>query len=222
VVNDVSARFSFKLLENKIGYLKVVGIGQGNVKEQADFIRKGLVDLKEKGADKWILDLRFNGGGNMEPMISGLAPLIGEGHIGGAINNRNEVTRQYKIENGQFNNNGRIVCEMDDSPKIEATEKVAVLLSRYTISSGEMVAVAFKGRNNTRFIGEESAGYTTGNGFDQINEELALVISQDVFADRNNIRYDKSVGVDEKVEFQHSSDLKNDKQIAKAIEWLND
>lgn len=220
VINDVSAQFSYKLLEDKIGYLKVVGIGPGDVKEQADFIRKGLNDLKEKRVDKWVVDLRFNGGGNMEPMISGLAPLIGEGKIGAAVNYQNEVTRQYAIENGQFNNNGRIVCEMDNFPKIETTEKVVVLLSRYTISSGEMVAVTFKGRNNTRFIGEETAGYTTGNGFDQINDELALVISQDVFADRNNNIYVNKVGVDEYIQFQHNATLGNDSQLNRAIEWL--
>ena len=72
---------------------------------------------------------QINGGGNMEPMISGLAPLIGEGFIGGAINNRNEI-RDFKIENGQFFNYGRLSCEMDRNPQIDAKEKVAVLLSR--------------------------------------------------------------------------------------------
>lgn len=219
VINDISAKFSYQLLENGIGYLKIVGIGPGNVKEQADFIRKGLIDLKANGVDKWIVDLRYNGGGNMEPMISGLAPLIGEGFVAGAINNQNEI-REYVIENGQFSNYGRLVCEMNNLPKINAEEKIAVLTSRYTISSGELVAVAFKGRENTLFFGEETAGYTTGNGYDKINDELVLVISQDVFIDRNKIKYDNKVGVDENIEFQHSVDMENDNQINRAIEWL--
>jgi C-terminal processing protease CtpA/Prc len=221
VINDVSAQFSYQLLENGIGYLKVVAIGPGIVKEQADLIRNGLLELKGKGVDKWILDLRFNGGGNMEPMLSGLAPLLGEGFIGGAINHRNEI-REYSIENGQFNNFGRIACEMNDLPKIGPTEKVAVLLSRYTISSGEMVAVAFKGREHTRFIGEETAGYTTGNGYDPVNDEVVMVISQDVYIDRNKIKYDKKVGVDEYIEFQHSIDMEEDNQIGSAIKWLKE
>ena len=112
VINDISAKFSYKLLSDRIGYLRIVGIGPGNIKEQSDFIRKGLIDLKSKGVEKWIVDLRFNGGGNMEPMISGLAPLIGEGFIAGSINKDNEI-RGYTIENGQFTNFGRLVCEMD-------------------------------------------------------------------------------------------------------------
>lgn len=219
VINDVSATFSYALLDHGVGYLKIVGIGPGDVKEQADFIRKGLLVLKEKGASKWIVDLRFNGGGNVDPMIAGLAPLIGDGFIGGGINNQGEI-RTYTIEAGQFNNYGRLVCAMNNEPQISSDEKVAILLSRYTISSGEMLAIAFKGRNNTRFIGETTAGYTTGNGFDKINDELALVISQGVFIDRNKQRYDKNVGVDEFIEFQHHPEEKKDQQLNRAIEWL--
>ncbi len=221
VINDISAKFSYQLLETGIGYLKIVGIGPGDVKEQADFIRKGLIDLKASGVDKWIVDLRFNGGGNIDPMLSGLAPLIGKGFIAGAINKENEI-REFTIEEGQFYNYGRLVCEMDNTPKITPDEKVAVLLSRYTISSGELVAVAFKGRINTLFIGEETAGYTTGNGYDKVNDELILAISQDVFIDRNKNLYNHRVGVDEKIEFQHGVAMEHDNQINKAKKWLSE
>lgn len=222
VINDISATFSYQLLDDGVGYLKVVGIGGGDVKKQADFIRKGLVDLKAKGVDKWILDLRFNGGGNMEPMIAGLAPLLGDGYIGGAMDNKNQITRNYHIKDGQFDNAGRIVCEMKNTSMISRDEKVAVLLSRYTISSGELVAVAFKGRENTRFIGEETAGYTTGNGYEYLNDELILIISEDVYMDRNKVRYDGKVGVDEKIEFQHHVELGEDLQVIRAMEWLRE
>ena len=42
VINDPSARFSYELLGDGIGYLRVVGIGgNATVKENADIIRKG-------------------------------------------------------------------------------------------------------------------------------------------------------------------------------------
>lgn len=221
VINDLSSKFSYELLDDKVGYLKLVAIGGGDVKEQADFIRAGLKDLKAKGANKWILDLRYNGGGNMNPMLSGLAPLIGEGYIGGAADANNNRTRAYTIKDGQFYDSDRLACEMDAEPTIEPTEKVAILLSRYTISSGELVAVAFKGRDHTRFIGEETAGYTTGNGYEKVTDELIMLISQDVYVDRNKKRYDGKVGVDDKIEFVHTEKKSEDKQIGKAIEWLS-
>lgn len=84
-----------------------------------------------------------------------------------------------------------------------------------------MLAIIFEGRKNTTFIGEETAGYTTGNGYRKINDDLILVISEDVFMDRNKIKYSNKVGVDDYIEFQHNVDLENDNQIKSAIGWLN-
>lgn len=84
VINDIEARFSHKQLNPTTGYLKVVGIGpQVNLIEEAQRIRQAISDLNDSGVSKWIIDLRFNGGGNMNPMIAGLAPLLSEGSIGG-------------------------------------------------------------------------------------------------------------------------------------------
>lgn len=221
VINDVNAQFSYQFLEDGVGYLRVVGIGPGDVKAQSDFIRNGLKELKGEGVDKWIVDFRFNGGGNMEPMIAGLAPLIGEGFIGGAINPQDEVW-EYTIEKGEFSNWGRLVCAMDDLPKIEASEKVAVLLSRYTVSSGEMTAITFKGRPYTRFFGEASGGLTTGNGYDVVTEDIALVISKNIYIDRNKNKYEGRVPVDETIEFQHEVALKEDNTVNSAIAWLKE
>lgn len=220
VINDIKTQFTYDYLSDNIGYLKVVGIGPGDVKQQADKIRAGLVELKSKGVDKWILDLRYNGGGNIEPMVSGLAPLLGEGYIGGSADANGKTHRIYTIQNGQFDNWGRIACPMNNLPVIALSEKVAILTSRYTVSSGEMLAICFKGRDNTTFIGEQTGGYTTGNGFDQINDELALVISQDVFMDRDSNIYEKWVEVDHLMPFNHLSPPGKDDQRTFAIQWL--
>ncbi len=221
VINDITGRFSFKKLDNDVGYLKVVGIGSKYpVEEDANLIRDGLKTLADQDVKKWIVDLRFNGGGNVNPMIAGLAPLIGEGFIGGSVDAQHNLIYRYHIRDGQFFNNERLVCQMDDLPHIDTTAKVAVLLSRYTISSGEMLAVAFKGRPNTKFIGEASAGYTTGNGYDQVTDDLFMVISQAVYVDRNRKVYNANVDVDEQIEFQHQLELEGDIQVNRAIEWL--
>lgn len=221
IINDVEAKFSYQKLGDNIGLLKVVGIGPGDVKKQAEEIREGLIELKREKVDKWIVDLRYNGGGNMEPMISGLAPLIGEGKIGGSVNLNNITLSELNIKDSQFFNFGRLACEMENRPTINSDEKVVVLLSRYTVSSGEMVAITFKGRPNTIFIGEGSGGLTTANGFDLIDEEVYLVISQGIFSDRNNVAYRERVEVDEYLEFDEWVKLEDDKQVQRAIDWLN-
>lgn len=219
-INNVDSKFSYRNKDG-VGILKIVGVGPGDVKKQSDEIRNGLLKLKEQGIDKWIVDLRYNGGGNIEPMISGLAPLIGEGIIGGSVNLDNEPLVEFTIKESKFYNYGRLVCDMDNEPEINQEEKVAVLLSRYTISSGEMLGIAFKGRSNTIFLGEKSGGLTTGNGFDLIEDDkVYLVISQGVFNDRNGTAYIDGVNVDKEIEFDITATIENDKIIMEAIEWL--
>ena len=96
------------------------------------------------------------------------------------------------------------------------------MLSRYTISSGELVAVAFKGRPYTRFFGESTAGYTTGNSYEHVTNDLILMISEDVFMDRNKVTYHNKVKVDELIEFQHNTTLEDDNQVNRAVKWLNE
>ena len=220
VINDITSTFQYQLLDNDIGYLKVVGIFPGQVAANAKVIRDGLIDLKSKGVSKWILDLRYNGGGDMNPMLSGLAPLIGEGFIGGSVNSKNEMHHEYRVKDGQVFDNDHLITEMENYPIISSDEKLAVLLSRYTVSSGELVAVSIKGRDNTQFIGEATGGYTTGNGWEYVTDELLMCISESVFVDRNNVKYDQKVGVDVASEFMDNVTLDGDQQIEKATSWL--
>ena len=221
VINDVSSEFTYKLLPSNIGYLKVVGIAPQNIRENSLKIRNGVIDLHQQGANNWILDLRYNGGGDVNPMLAGLAPLLGDGNIGGSVDKNEEIHREYIILNNEFYDTGNLMDSTGHNPASISKDKVAVLLSRYTISSGEMTAIAFKGRENTIFIGEATAGYTTGNGWDQISEDILLNISQSVFVDRNKKIYYDKVGVDVEVEFLPGLEFKEDPYIMKAIDWLN-
>ncbi len=107
---------------------------------------------------------------------------------------------------------------MDDTVIVNQP-KIAVLTSRWTTSSGEFVAVAFKGQKNTRFFGEETDGKTTENSWEIINNEIALVISTGVYCDRNGKVYSTSVLADKDVLFEIENDKTKDKGIIEAINW---
>lgn len=220
VIHDTSAEFISFMLADGIGYLRVVGIGPGDVEAQARKIRDGLRALSASGASAWIVDLRFNGGGNMNPMMAGLAPLIGEGFVGGAVDARGDLVRRYEITDGVFFDSERLVCELEDGPSIEDDEKVAVLLSRYTISSGELVAIALRGRDNTMFIGERTAGYTTGTGYEDIGHGLFMVISESVIVDRDMNRFPDGITPDVASAFDYTATGDGDEQVLLALEWL--
>jgi len=223
VVNDVDAQFSYELLAPEIGYLNVVGIGPGDVRQQAASIRNGIATLVDHGAKRWIIDLRYNGGGNINPMLAGLAPLLSEGSVGGSVNAEERLVSLYAIRQRQFYDTGRLVVEFGETvPLVPKEPKIAILLSRYTISSGELIAVAFKGQPNTRFFGEPTAGYTTVTGYEAVSDDVIMLLSLSVFTDRLGHRYHGRVGVDEYVEFQHEVSDTKGRTLSSAMEWLGE
>ena len=103
IVNDIDTRFSSSYLGDGVGYLKVVGIGpQTAGQEEAERIRKAIDSLFLVGAEKWILDLLFNGGGDAQTMMAGLAPLFDEGRVIQLADGENNIVGGGSISDGNF------------------------------------------------------------------------------------------------------------------------
>lgn len=222
IINDRELRFSYTLLGKNTGYLRITGIAPTADKQQeAANIRNAIRELHGKGIDKWIIDLRYNGGGNMNPMMAGIAPLLGDGFVGYLSNTTNDTLAKWTIRKGNFFWDSYMDIQMDKEPVINKPGKVAVLISRYTVSSGEMLATVFKGRPNTRFFGEETGGLTTSTNWVIIGNELIMSISAGVYCDRNGVMYNDNVPADEQVAFEAGMAPESDKAIQAAIEWLN-
>src|SRR5690606_30835713 len=93
-----------KLLGSNIGYLKIPHCFTFDYQMDltfADTIVKQIETLDKYAIDKWIIDLRGNTGGNVWPMLSGLAPIIGEGLVGYTVKNQN--TTKHMLSNGKIN-----------------------------------------------------------------------------------------------------------------------
>lgn len=221
IVNDIEARFSSSYLGNGVGYLKVVGIGpQTAGQTEANQIRSAIDSLHLQGITQWILDLRFNGGGDAHTMMAGLAPLFDEGQIIQLTDGEDHVVGGGNIENGNFTYFGYQSCEMSSKPDLKKP-KIAVLLSRWTVSSGELVAVALKDQENVKFFGEASGGMTTNTGGEPILDDVILVISTGTFADRNGKSFPHSVDVDVETPLQLDATVASDICIQQAIKWLS-
>ncbi len=220
IVNDVNSRFEHDLLGNNIGYLKVVGIGPNvDGQKEAERIRNALKELHQKGVNQWIIDLRYNGGGNVNVMLAGLAPLLDTQKVVSIQDKNGEIQATAEIKDGDFWYAGVKAFEMDDQPKIQ-NPKIAILTSRWTWSSGEFVAVAFKGQKNTKIFGEKTGGFTTNNSWEIIDNKIALVISTGVYCDRNGNPYMDHVKPDKEIVFEVEVDKEKDIGILEALNWL--
>jgi len=206
-------------LENEIGYVRIVGLPMGDNQNMSNDIQDAVCEIIKNGATKWIIDLRYNGGGNMFPMVEGLTSIIGDGLVGGTKGVTEEESSVWKIEDGDFYYDDQNIA-IDEKCPIEELPKIAVLISNYTASSGEALAVILKGRANTRFFGNKSYGMITATDYHPIDETTVMSISVSFYKDRNGTVYTKNVGVDEEVSFDPAADMSTDMALKAAKDWF--
>lgn len=221
IVYDRSKGFEATMIEQGVGYIRIPGYPPDvDIPGVAMQIRKALSDLYKAGVEKWILDLRNNGGGNMHPMVAGIGPLIGEGVVGHLVDLQGNPLFDWEINEGNFIYAGYQALNLPNEPKFEAVPPVAVLLTRWTVSSGEVVATCFKGRPRTMFFGEMSGSLTTNTGWEVIDNAVILNISTAVFADRNHVSYPYNIPVDVEIPFAVPDLPDHDQCLQTAIKWL--
>lgn len=224
VINRANDHFEYELLPGNIGYLKVPGyMATVDINKAALAIRNAIKELADKNVNQWIVDLRFNGGGNMNPMMAGLAPLLtdGEDSVSAFVFPDGSLLGVNEVKNGQFFAFGQQVGEGLPAVYLKKP-KIAVLTSMFTASSGEIVAVSFKHNPQTRFFGEATSGLTTAVGWLAISPDYLLSISEAVYADRRGERYFRNVPVDQIVPFNGTTDKSQDKGIEAAVKWLGE
>ena len=222
IVNDLNSRYEYALLPNKIGYLKIVGIGPNiDGQKEAERIRNSLTELCKNKVNKWIIDLRYNGGGNINVMLAGIAPLLDTKTVVQIQDVNKDLLITGDIIKNDFWYAGINVHKIGKKPNIK-NPKIAILTSRWTTSSGEFVAVAFKEQKNTKFFGESTEGKTTNNSWEIINNEIALVISTGLYCDRNGNVYAENVKPDKEIAFEVEEKKEKDKGIIEAVNWLNE
>ena len=216
------AKFEWRILERGVGYVKFVSISPtADVQKEAELIRSAVDSLGKDMLQKWIIDLRYLDGGSFNPVISGIAPLLGEGQIGGTADGRNKIRKLFEIHNGNFYDDQRLVAKFPSALNLHDS-KVAVLISKYTAGPGEIVAITFKERKNTKFFGEPTRGNLIATNWIPINKSLIMSISESLYQDRLGHIYRGRLSPDVVVDFEPNQDIKRDKAISMATDWLKE
>jgi len=174
----------------------------------------------------WIVDLRGNVGGNMWPMLAGVGPLLGEGgDLGEFFDTDGHAVWRYRNGVASQLENGKV----DAYPPVEGTPyhltdtpNVAVLIDRSTGSSGEALAIAFRGRERTRFFGEHTAGVSTVNETFSLSDGASLLLTIGVQADRTGKQYPDGLAPDEAIPIGNETlPPDRDPVVQAALAWLS-
>lgn len=151
--------------EGMIGVIRMPVCNRGSrvrMVEAADTTRSGIARANADHVRGWLVDLRDVSSGEVAPAIAGLGPLLGEGRLFGWL--RPDGRRGYWTHHHglvEYSPGAPPECRLASgvAPNLEVPNlPVAVLIGPKTASAGEAIAAAFRGRANTRFFGEPTAG----------------------------------------------------------------
>lgn len=216
------------LINKNIGYLRIPGNSDFSTKKM-DSIAANIVDeidkinsVKIKG---WIIDLRLNTGGNMYPMIAGISDLIGDNEkIGGFVTSDKKSEGVWILKNGNvYIDDNQVLNRRKLKTPVTKQLPVAVLISGFTASSGEMTAISLIGRNKTKLFGEDSAGYTTTNQGFKVDENSGLNLAIGYVVDRTGKIYIENVKPDvEIIGGDNFEEINKDQKVTASIQWIKE
>jgi carboxyl-terminal processing protease len=198
---------------NGVGYVMMPGYN-GTDPQAARAFASGVASRIYKTASQaqcgWIVDLRNDHGGNMYPMLEALTPLLGSPPWGSFRDVYGRMTPWSVSLN--------FYTERWVNPDLSVAP-VAVLLGPHTASSGEVVAIAFQGRANTRSFGASTAGLTTANRTFPLPDGSLILLAAAVDVDRNNREYGSKIDPDQPVSAQATNG--SDPALDAAKAWLS-
>lgn len=218
--------FEVKILDNEIGYILMPGImfedsSSKNIHNIAQPMYDEINTIKSsKNIKGWIIDLRFNTGGNCEPMILALYDFLGNNDVWGVLDQNKKKMSSIKLSDGNYINNSKKSSYITAKGTLLDKTKVAVITNLATGSSGEVTALAFKERETTIFIGEKTNGKTTSNMIVDLPFKAYMTLTIGLDCDRNGNFYEQIVPDITVSKQDNFDDLLLDKNIQEGIKFI--
>lgn len=192
------------MLEEGIAYVVVPMCAAPDVEGLRAYaleLRATLARLAKEAPQGWALELRFNGGGNVWPMLLGLQPLLGDGGHATSVVGAG-VTQVFGCTGSdawlETDGKREVQLSLPDAPPVMPIGgPIAALIGPWTMSSGEMIALALRGR--ARLLGEPTAGLTTVTYPFPLSDGSTLSLPTSRMGDRDGIAAKGEIVPDEAV-----------------------
>ncbi|MEX0275049.1 MAG: S41 family peptidase, partial [Flavobacteriaceae bacterium] len=216
------------MIDGSVGYIQIPMILNYSGNDSITIahtlkIRNQLCALEQQGPKGYIIDLRANIGGSFYPMFAGLGELFPNMHLGGDTKNGKEYYSEWTLQNGNLYNNDYAVPNM---PALKCgielgTRRVAVLVGRFTASSGEALASGLRGQNNIRLIGEQTSGASTTNSFRYISDDVQFNPAVAYYMSKDGTVHTDGIIPDQVIVEEYNMDhVLEGKTITEATKWI--
>lgn len=199
----VVSHINSKILENNIGYINITDFDGGT----ADEFRTKYNDLKEKGIQSLIIDIRSNGGGVVDESINILEMLCKKDDtllITVDKKGKEEITKSKKEQ--------------------EIDVPVVVLVNEYSASASEILAGALQDNGRAKLVGKKTYGKGVIQTLIKLSDGSGLKMTTEEYCTPNRNKINK-IGIEPDYEVDLPKDVEeltdeNDTQLKKAIEIL--
>ncbi len=214
-----------RVLDSKLGYLDLPG-STGTRTSEENFARTGISAIGgvETTANPcgWVIDLRRNSGGFVYSMMSVLEPFLTESTFAGFVfgDDRREL---LSFKGGQLFAGIRPAWKTDATAKLrDPNVPVAILMSNYTGSAGELAAISFIGRAGSRSFGDKSVGVTSANVGITLADGAFIMVTNSYDLDRAGTVYDQKLQPDVSIPLDWTTYATDaDPVLTSARQWLS-
>ncbi len=216
-----------QVLENKFGYLLLPGmlllnVSQDSLDRKSQEIYDAILGLHQShDIEGWIIDLRFNIGGNSYPMLAALYHLIGDNIVYTLLNGAQEVAVPHTLADGAFFSGQKKETEVRSRQRPQTELPVAIIVGKMTASAGENVVLGFRGRKNVVIIGEETYGFLTGNDLVELPFGIKMAMTTGYLADRSGTYTPTIIPQIEVIKEDNFKELLKDRNILEAIQFID-
>ena len=219
--------FEVKVLDGHYGYILMPGLmtlsgDPDSLSKLTHIWYDQIVEVETNNDIKgWIIDLRFNGGGTSGPMTLALYNLLGNTDVYNELDHKKEIFHTQFMKDGMYHYADTLEFTIKTAGKVDTKIPVAIVNGLMTASAGENVAIAFRGRENVQYIGEETYGFLTGNELAKLPFGAQMPLTSGYFADRNAY-FTPSVVPDIPIsKGDNFEDLLQDENIKAAIKFID-
>jgi carboxyl-terminal processing protease len=208
---------------NGVGYIELPSYG-GYPFTYPGFGHEVLRKLDRTELCGWIIDIRRTGGGDIWSYLATIGTIMGEGDVGGFayLDGTHEVWgyNDGKVFWAGNDRDESLVQSGIYHPK-RLMPPVALLISQATSAAGELVIVAFEGRDKVRTFGETTDGLPTLSIHTPLSDGAHIYLSGAYATDRNGNVYKDPFIPDETVKIDWAQfGAAQDPVILAALEWL--
>jgi carboxyl-terminal processing protease len=205
-----------QMTDEGVAYLYVpqfVALDDATIHRYVDSTHALIEKLDGQNPKGWIIDISDNQGGNSFAMLGALGPILGNGICGYSYSgNGGKMTRIYY--EGKVSWDWEIGFAKDNPYHIKDPDSpVAVIYGNNTGSSGEVVAISFRGRANTMSFGQETAGATTRIDNLRMSDGASFNLASGYNVDRNRVEFRGKVSPDRLIE-------DHDETVREAVRWI--